>query len=428
MAIAVPAYVVDAAKRGLKWNAEGKSGGGVTDKTLREAREMASGSVSEDKLRRMGPWFRRHRPDMDAPKNKPGNKEFPGAGATAWALWGGPTSGDIMRTAEWAESKVASLDREKSASASILLQTNQDPMPRFIVDIDGTLLDGDHQPIDRVIDYVEENAEEVVILTNRPESERAKTEAELDEADIEYDRLIMNPGSTAAPEFKAAEVKKFLDASQRVDLFIDNDASNREAVSALGVDVMDPADIQEQAADIQEQADDMEEQDDLEMEDDGMAKAGLVSNHRKLKMTIEDKLATAELLAQALTSERDDLRATVEKLTVGAADELTAAKADIVTKDAKLSELAAALEASAKEAEALKAKVAELEAAKVSASKEAAKIAASVGVAPTAIIPGSEDTAAKKDVLAEYNAITDPKAKADFFAKNAQAIYASIKV
>lgn len=288
-------------------------------------------------------------------------------------------------------------------------------MPRFIVDIDGTLLDGDHQPIDRVIDYVEENAEEVVILTNRPESERAKTEAELDEADIEYDRLIMNPGSTPAPEFKAAEVKKFLDASQRVDLFIDNDASNREAVSALGVDVLDPADIEEPT-------DTMEEQDDATEEPSSL------DRFPKIKMTIEDKLATAELLAQALTSERDDLRATVEKLTVGAADELTAAKADIVTKDAKLSELAAALEASAKEAEALKAKVAELEAAKVSASKEAAKIAASVGVAPTAIIPGSEDTAAKKDVLAEYNAITDPKAKADFFAKNAQAIYASIKV
>ena len=39
-----------------------------------------------------------------------------------------------------------------------------------------------------------------------------------------------------------------------------------------------------------------------------------------------------------------------------------------------------------------------------------------------------EDAAAKADVLATYNSLTDPKAKADFFAKNAQAIYASIKV
>jgi len=81
MAIDVPDYVQSAARRGLEWHAEGKSGDGVTDKTLREAREMADGSVSEDKLRRMGPWFRRHEPDMDAPRNKPDNEDFPGAGA-----------------------------------------------------------------------------------------------------------------------------------------------------------------------------------------------------------------------------------------------------------------------------------------------------------------------------------------------------------
>lgn len=120
MAIGVPDYVQTAARRGLEWHAEGKSGDGVTDKTLREAREMADGSVSEDKLRRMGPWFRRHEGDMDAPNNKPDGKDFPGAGAVAWALWGGPTSGDIMRTAEWAERKVEQLDREQSAKVSNL--------------------------------------------------------------------------------------------------------------------------------------------------------------------------------------------------------------------------------------------------------------------------------------------------------------------
>jgi hypothetical protein len=120
MAISVPDYVQEAARRGLEWHAEGKSGDGVTDKTIREAREMAAGSVSEDKLRRMGPWFRRHEGDMDAPNNKPDGKDFPGAGAVAWALWGGPTSGDIMRTAEWAERKVEQLDREQSAKVSNL--------------------------------------------------------------------------------------------------------------------------------------------------------------------------------------------------------------------------------------------------------------------------------------------------------------------
>jgi hypothetical protein len=273
MPVSVPDYVSQAASRGLEWHKDGKSGDGVTDQTLAEARDMVRGSVSEDKVRRMGPWFRRHRADMDAPKNNPDNEDFPGAGAVAWALWGGPTSGDIMRTAEWAEAKVEQLDREESAKS---------------------------------------------------------------------------PSSYSKPSI--------------------------------------------------------------------------------IKMTIEDQLSTAELLAQALTSERDDLRATVEKLTVGAADELTAIKADLVTKEAALADLGVSLEKANAERDAFAAKIAELEATKVSASKEAAKIAASVGVEPTAIIPGSDNAAAKVDVLATYNSLTDPKAKADFFAKNAQAIYASIKV
>ena len=120
----VPDYVSESAKRGLEWHAEGKSGDGVTDQTINEARAMAGGNVSEDKVRRMGPWFRRHRPDMDAPKNKPDNEDFPGAGAVAWALWGGPTSGDIMRTAEWAEAKVEQLDREKANATQVANLTN----------------------------------------------------------------------------------------------------------------------------------------------------------------------------------------------------------------------------------------------------------------------------------------------------------------
>jgi hypothetical protein len=199
-----------------------------------------------------------------------------------------------------------------------------------------------------------------------------------------------------------------------VDDFIDNDPANRAAVAALGVYVLDPDEI----------TDESENEEDENMPMNGTA----VDRLSKIKMTIEDKLATAEMLAQALTAERDDLRATVEKLTVGAADELTAIKADLVTKDAALADLGAALEAAKAERDAFAVKVAELESTKVSASKEAAKIAASVGVEPTAIIPGSDNAAAKADVLATYNSLTDPKAKADFFAKNAQAIYASIKV
>ena len=109
--ITTPDYVASAAARGLEWNAAGLAGDGVTEKTIREARDMANGNVSEDKVRRMGPWFERHQTDMSAPKNNQSNEDFPGAGAVAWALWGGPTSGDIMRAAKWAQGEVARLDR-----------------------------------------------------------------------------------------------------------------------------------------------------------------------------------------------------------------------------------------------------------------------------------------------------------------------------
>jgi ribonucleotide monophosphatase NagD (HAD superfamily) len=291
-------------------------------------------------------------------------------------------------------------------------------MPEIIItDIDGTILENG-QPVQRVIDYIKAEGYPVALLTNRPESDREKTVEDLKATGLDYFRLIMNAGSAPAPEYKAKEVQGLLDEGFDPDVFIDNDPANREAVAALGVEVADPADLNAES----ENAENEDESVDMS------SKALAVDRFSKIKMTIEDKLSTAELLAQALTSERDDLRATVEKLTVGAADELTAVKADLVTKEAALADLGVSLEKANAERDAFAAKIAELEATKVSASKEAAKIAASVGVEPTAIIPGSDNAAAKVDVLATYNSLTDPKAKADFFAKNAQAIYASIKV
>lgn len=287
-------------------------------------------------------------------------------------------------------------------------------MPEIIItDIDGTILDG-AQPVQRVIDYIKAEGYPVVILTNRPESERDSTIEDLKATGLDYLKLIMNGGKTPAPEFKAGEVKKLLDEGFEVDDFIDNDPANRAAVAALGVYVLDPNEITDESEAAENEA--------------AVSKAFAVDRLSKIKMTIEDKLSTADLLAQALTAERDDLRATVEKLTVGAVDELTAIKADLVTKEASLFALGVSLEKATAERDAFAAKIAELEATKVTASKEAAKIAASVGVEPTAIIPGSDNVATKVDALATFNALTDPVAKADFFAKNAQAIYASIKV
>lgn len=415
MAISVPEYVSDAARRGLDWHAEGKSGDGVTEQTLREAREMAGGSVSEDKLRRMGPWFQRHRPDMDAPKNKPANKDFPGAGAVAWALWGGPTSGDIMRTADWVEAKVAQLDAEAGASALSSPKTltlTDTTMPRIFTDIDDTILK-DGQPVEKVIEYIDATAEEVVILTNRPESEREKTVEDLKATGLEYQELIMNDGTEEAPAFKARVIKERLDKGEKVDLLIDNRADTREAVAALGVEVMDPAEV----PDVVE-----EEEVEDEVEDEVAPEAKVAKTVRSI-MTIEEQLVKAAASLAGVTAERDDLRSTIEKLTVGASAELESLKVEASAKDAKVAELTAALEASAKEASELKAKVAELEATKATASKEAAKIVASFGTEPVELPKG--DSPAKMsaaDIKAAYLALPAGQARIAFFNAHKAAL------
>jgi len=122
-------------------------------------------------------------------------------------------------------------------------------------------------------------------------------------------------------------------------------------------------------------------------------------------MTIEEQLLEASAALSGITAERDDLRATVEKLTVGAAAELEALKVSASEKDAKIAELSAIVEAAAKEAEALKASALEAEALKVSASKEAAKIAASVGVVPVALPQGDNAPAEAVNHYAAFMAL-----------------------
>ena len=272
--VPVPDYVSEAARRGLEWHAEGKSGDGVTDQTIREARDMVEGSISEDKVRRMGPWFQRHRGDMDAPKNNPDNEDFPGAGAVAWALWGGPTSGDIMRTAKWAEEEASRLDRE-------------------------------------------------------------------DEED-----------DSASAKLPAPAIFK--------------------------------------------------------------------------TMTIEEKLVAAEALVASASAERDDLRVTLENLTVGASSEVEALKVEASAKDAKLVELEGLLAASAKQVEELTAKVAELSAVQISASAEAAAIVAKVGVAAVDLPQGDSPVrASDKEIAEQYAAMPAGPERLAFLKKNRAAIFKS---
>jgi hypothetical protein len=145
-------------------------------------------------------------------------------------------------------------------------------------------------------------------------------------------------------------------------------------------------------------------------------------------MTIEEKLAAAEALVASASAERDDLRATVEKLTVGSASEVEALKVEAAVKDAKVIDLETAIAASAKQVEELTAKVAELSAVQVSASAEAATIVAKVGIAPIDLPQGDSPVRATDAEIAEqYAAMPFGKERTEFLKKNRSAIFKANK-
>lgn len=109
-----PSFMRAAARRGLAFYADGKAGDGLTDKTVREARLMADGQVSDDKWIRIAAWIARHMPDLDAPAASPSNENYPSAGVVAHFLWGsGATKEQARRTMAYAERVVERIRAEQ---------------------------------------------------------------------------------------------------------------------------------------------------------------------------------------------------------------------------------------------------------------------------------------------------------------------------
>jgi uncharacterized protein len=114
-----PAYMRAAARRGLEYHAEGFSGDGLTEKTVREARAMAAGNVTADKWVRIAAWIARHLGDLDAPDANPTADNYPSAGVVAHLLWGsGPSKSSARRAMEYAQGVVGRLEEENRASIS----------------------------------------------------------------------------------------------------------------------------------------------------------------------------------------------------------------------------------------------------------------------------------------------------------------------
>lgn len=106
-------------------------------------------------------------------------------------------------------------------------------MAVIICDIDDTLLRNGVQPIRSTIDWINAHQQyTIVLVTGRPQSQRAKTISALRSAGVKYNRLIMNPGSTAdTAQYKEAVAKRL----RNVVLAIDNNATMREAYKRAGV-------------------------------------------------------------------------------------------------------------------------------------------------------------------------------------------------
>lgn len=109
-----PAYMRAAARRGLEYYEQGLAGDGVVDRTIREAREMAAGNVSDDKWIRIAAWIARHLGDLDSPDADPSSDNYPSPGVVAHLLWGsGPSKRAAERTQAFAESVVARIRAEE---------------------------------------------------------------------------------------------------------------------------------------------------------------------------------------------------------------------------------------------------------------------------------------------------------------------------
>ena len=106
-----PDYMVAAARRGLRLYADGEAGDGLQPATVREARAMVRGEVSEDKWRRIGPWIARHLTDLQAVDEE--GEITPGL--VAHLLWGsGATRSAALRAQRYAEDVVRRLNEEQA--------------------------------------------------------------------------------------------------------------------------------------------------------------------------------------------------------------------------------------------------------------------------------------------------------------------------
>jgi len=130
VSLEIPVYIRSAARKGLDYYGQGLAGEGLVDRTVREARDMARGQITEDKVIRANAWAQRHAVDLDAPKNSDAsNDQFPGAGAVAHYLWGiNPLNPQPAR--DWFERKSEAIKSERAPAPPKDQITGSDKNPQ----------------------------------------------------------------------------------------------------------------------------------------------------------------------------------------------------------------------------------------------------------------------------------------------------------
>jgi uncharacterized protein len=224
-----PADVAVAAKRALKWIADGLAGSGFTAVGRARAEQLASGKdVSADVVNRMISYFARHEVDKQATGFSLGEDGFPSAGRVAWDAWGGDAG------QQW----VNGMDKNM-AKRDVVAQVG-------ITDLDDTLIVNGalHQDY---FDWLDHQNVKLYVVTGRDEAQRADTIDQLDEFGVQYRELIMRPESIPAADtnsWKGSVAKQLISDGEDVKFAVDNNPQARAAYKSAGVqEVYDPKTI-----------------------------------------------------------------------------------------------------------------------------------------------------------------------------------------
>lgn len=115
-------------------------------------------------------------------------------------------------------------------------------MATIVCDIDGTLIAPGGDVITTVRDFLDEHSNEytIAIVTARQENRRMATTLALSNADVSYERLLMNKvGPTHEDGLQSK--RENVDSLSDVVLAIDNDADVRALYESMGIKAVSPS-------------------------------------------------------------------------------------------------------------------------------------------------------------------------------------------